>query len=125
MNIKIRTTNITGTDSITAYAEKRFGKIAKLLSKDPSAQCAVELSCTTAHHQKGSIYMAEIHIIAVGRNLFAKSEKEDMYAAIDDVQAEILGELRIGKRKYISFVRRGGARVKNMIKGVWPFRGNR
>ncbi len=121
MNINIKTTNITLTPAISAYTEKRLEKIRRLLENDASVQCDIELAKTTAHHHKGDIFKAEIHIVGVGKNYYASSNQDDLYAAIDIVQDEILRTLSSGKAKRISFVRRGGARVKEMIKGLWPW----
>lgn len=121
MNINIKTTTITLTPAISDYTNKRLAKIASLLDGDSTAQCDVELAKTTTHHHKGNIFKAEMHIVGAGKNYFASSEQPDLYAAIDIVQGEILQELKAGKAKRISLVRRSGARVKNMVKGLWPW----
>jgi putative sigma-54 modulation protein len=121
MNTNIKTTNVTLSDAISEYTNKRLQKIAKLLDTDPTVVCDIELAKTTDHHQKGDIFKAEIHIVGAGKNLYATSSKEDLYAAIDIVRDEILRELKSKKEKQISFVRRGGARVKAMVKGLWPW----
>jgi len=121
MNINIKTTAITLTPAISEYTDKRLQKIALLLANDPSAQCDVELGRTTEHHNKGEIFRAEIHIVAAGKNAYASAEKEDLYSAIDAVQEEIMYELRSDKSKKVSLIRRGGARVKGVLKGLWPW----
>lgn len=122
MNINIKTTNVTLTSAISDYVEKRLKKISKLLNHDASAQCDVELAKTSEHHQKGDIFKAEIHIVGIGKNIYASSDNIDLYSAIDSVRDEILRELKSNKEKRISFVRRGGAQVKAMIKGLWPWK---
>ncbi len=124
MNIHIKTTNITLTDSISVYVNKRLEKISKLTSADPTMQCDVELGRTTAHHNKGDIFRCEIHLVGSGINIYTSSEKEDLYAAIDVVQEGVLRELSSGKKKSTSLVRRGGARVKEMMRGMWPWNKN-
>jgi ribosomal subunit interface protein len=121
MNINIKTTQITSTPAIDAYVNKRLDKISKLLSDDPTVQCDVELALTTAHHHKGQIFRADIHIVGANKNLYAASEQSDLYSAIDSVQDHILVELKTNKEKQISMIRRGGARVKDMVKGLWPW----
>ncbi len=121
MNINLKGTNITLTPAITEYTNKRLEKISKIINDDVSAQCDVELAKTTAHHNKGDIFRAEVHIVGAGKNLYASSEKDDLYAAIDTVQDEILRELKVVKGKRISYIRRSGARVKDMVKGLWPW----
>ena len=120
MNINIKTTNIVLTEAISDYTSKRIHAIEKLFKKDSSAQCDIELALTTAHHKNGDIFRAEIHIIAKDKNLYASAEEIDLYRAIDAVRDEMLREARSVKSKKISLLRRGGARIKNMIKGLWP-----
>lgn len=121
MNTSIKTTNIPSSPALLEYIEKRLAKVSKLLGGDPTLQCDVEIAKTSDHHQKGDIFRAEIHIVGAGRNLYASAEKEDAYAAVDVVKDEIMRELKASKGKQISLVRRGGARVKNMVKGLWPW----
>jgi len=110
------------SDAITEYVHKRLEKIGKIVGNDPAAQCDVELARTTGHHNKGDIFKAEIHIVGANKNLYASSEKEDLYMAIDDVQDDIFRELTTNKEKHISLVRRGGASVKGIMKGLWPWK---
>ena len=121
MNTNIKSTNITLTPAISEYTNKRLEKIASFLENDPTVQCDVELAKTTSHHQKGEIFKAEIHIVATGKNAYASSEKNDLYSAIDAVRDEILNELRSVKGKKVSLLRRSGARVKGVLKGLWPW----
>jgi ribosomal subunit interface protein len=122
MNTNIKTTAITMTDAISEYVARRLEKITKIIGEDPSIQCDIELARTTSHHNKGDIFKAEIHIVGANRNLYASSEKEDLYSAIDVVQDEILRELKTDKEKKLSMIRKGGARMKSMMKGLWPWK---
>ena len=122
ININIKTTAITLTPAISDYTNKRLEKIMHLLDNDKSAVCDVELAKTTGHHQKGNIFKAEVHIVGAGKNYYASSERPDLFAAIDLVRDEITHEISAGKAKRISLIRRSGARVKNMVKGLWPWR---
>lgn len=121
MNINLKGTNVSLSKSISDYVDKRLAKMGKILGRDESVQCDVELARTTGHHQKGEIFRAEVHIVGKGRNIYASAEREDMYSAIDGVRDEVMRELQSGKAKRLSFVRRGGARVKAMVKGLWPW----
>ncbi len=121
MNINIKTTGITLTAAISEYADKRMKKVAKLLDQDSSIICDIELAKISEHHNKGEIFKAEIHIVGASKNIYATAQKEDLYVAIDAVRDEVLQELRTKKAKNISFIRRSGARVKAMAKGLWPF----
>ena len=120
MNINIKTTNISLTPAISEYITKRMVNVEKFFEFDTSAKCDIELARTTNHHKNGDVFRAEVHIIAKYKNIYASSEKEDLYIAIDNVKDEVLREVKSSKEKHLSLIRRGGARVKNIIKGFWP-----
>ena len=122
MNTHIKTTNITLTDAISDYVAKRLEKVEKLLRDDTSAQCDIELARTTTHHHKGDIFRADIHIVGAGLNVYNSSDKEDLYVAIDEMRDGILRELKSSRTKNTSRIRRGGAKIKAMMKGLWPWR---
>ncbi len=124
MNINIKTTTISLTPAISEYVEKRLRSIESFLQDDPTAQCDVELAKTTNHHKHGDIFKAEVHIVAKDTNIYASVEKEDLYAAIDVVKDEVVRKLKSSKDKRQSLVRRGGAQVKNILKGFWPGKSN-
>jgi ribosomal subunit interface protein len=123
MNIHIKTTNVMSSEALLDYVNKRLQKIANLVGNDPSIQCDVELAKTTSHHNKGDIFRAEIHIVGPGKNIYDSAEKSDLYAAIDEVRDGVLNEITSKMDKDISLVRRGGAKVKAMMRGMWPWRG--
>lgn len=120
MNINIKTTTISLTEAISDYVEKRLRPIESFLAGDTTAQCDIELAKTSNHHKQGDIFKAEVHIIGLNTNIYASVEKEDLYAAIDIVKDEVMRKLISGKDKRRSLIRRGGARVKDMLKGFWP-----
>lgn len=117
MNINIKTTNISLTDAISDYTTKRLDAITQFFKDDMTAKCAVELGKTTNHHKNGDIFRAEIHITAKDKDLYASSEEEDLYKAIDMVRDEMLREVRTSKERKISLIRKGGAKIKNILKG--------
>jgi ribosomal subunit interface protein len=118
MNINIKTSNISLTEAITDYTTKRLKSVKQLLQNDTTIRCDVELGRTTAHHKNGDIFRAEIHITGKEKDLYASAEEEDLYKAIDIVRDEILREVRSEKSKKISLIRRGGAKIKNILKGI-------
>jgi len=122
MNIHIKTIGISLIPSISDYVNKRLESAARFLENDPSADCAVEVGKSTKHHKNGDVFRAEIHIVAAHRDIYAKSEQSDLYAAIDAVRDEVMHRLTSDKGKRLSSIRRGGTAVKNMIKGFWKGR---
>ena len=120
MNIKTKTTDVLLTRELSDHLNKKLEKISHLLEGDPSIACDVELKRTTKHHNKGDVFMAEIHIVGRKRDVFARAERSDLFIAIDEVTDEAFHSLTSRHKKYIALARRGGARVKDMIKGLWP-----
>lgn len=121
MNIRIKATNITLTPGITDYVNKSLDKIDKIIGTDGSVQCDVEIARTTNHHQKGDVFMAEVHIVGPGVEAYATSEHEDLNVAISDVRDEVLRKLQSVKGKKLSYMRRSGAMLKAMMKGAMPW----
>ena len=118
MKINIKTTTISLTPAISDYVEKNLSSIKKLLENDTTAQCDLELAKTTNHHKHGDIFKAEIHIVAKETNIFSSVEKEDLYAAIDEARNEVIQAIKSAKEKKITSERKGGAEIKNIIKGL-------
>lgn len=118
MPLTIKATDITLTEEVRAYLEKRLATLNKLISlDDPSVMVNVELGCTTKHHQNGNIFFAEVTIYK-GKDTFrAVSNRSDLQSAIDEVRDEIARELTSRKGKELSLSRRGGQIAKALLKG--------
>ncbi len=121
MNIRVKATNVTLSPVMSEYVNKSLAKVEKAVGNDPAIQCDVELARTTAHHQKGDIFRVDIHIVGSGLDEYASADREDLNVAVMDARDEIIRKLRTGKGKRISYVRRSGARVKAMMKGLLPW----
>ncbi|MBU6431242.1 MAG: ribosome-associated translation inhibitor RaiA [Patescibacteria group bacterium] len=120
MNINIKTSNIELTDVIRDYFNKKAEAFEKLIDKkDESAALNGILSRLTRHHQKGDIFKAEMNLHISGKVFHASSEREDLFAAIDLVKDEILGELRSHKERKIGLIKRSGGKVKRFIRGIY------
>lgn len=121
MKINIKATGIELTPAIYDYVNKKISAIEKFASNiDAVAQ--VEVGKSTEHHKSGNIFKAEVHIIGGGLDLYAVSEKTDLYAAIDVVKDEVVQELMHTKTKKETLARRGAQAIKNMMKGINLFR---
>ena len=118
MKINLKATGIELTPAISNYAEKKVSALERLLdNEDVVAQ--VEIGKITRHHKSGEVFKAEVHLIGAGLDLYALSEKEDLYAAIDSVKDDIVRELNKTKGKRFALMRRGGQRIKDMMRGLW------
>lgn len=118
----LKGTNLSLTPAIETAADKILQALEKYVDPgDTSAMAEIEVSRTTNHHRSGEIFRAEINFRSRVGSLRAEAEKEDLYAAMTAVKDEIVESLRSKKAKKITFVRRSGLAVKNMLKGL-PWR---
>lgn len=119
MRINQKGVNMKITADIKAYLDKKLENVEKFLDKaDESIICDVELGKISNHHNKGDVYKTEINIHIAGKNLRAVAEEEDILASIDVAKDEIVRELKANKDKKVSLLKKGGAKIKNIVKGV-------
>src|SRR3989338_8162477 len=119
MKINIKATGIELTPAIVGYVQKKISAIEKYLpagAVDLVAQ--VEVGKSTQHHKSGEVFMAEVHLVGGGLDLYAISEQADLYAAIDLVKDDIVQNLLQLKGKHQTLSRKGAQLVKNMMKGL-------
>ncbi|KKT14776.1 MAG: hypothetical protein UW83_C0012G0003 [Parcubacteria group bacterium GW2011_GWD1_44_9] len=119
MKINIKATSIELTQAISDYVYKKISSIEKYLDKSNTDIIAqVEVGRSTRHHKTGNIFRAEVHITGVGLDLYAVSEMEDLYAAIDVVKDEIVHNVVQSKGKRQTLAKKGAGMMKNIMKGL-------
>ena len=121
MKHNIKMTNTFLTPAITDYVEKRLTHLDKFISPEEMevVMCYVDIGKTSNHHKAGDIFKAEFNLHLGGKTLRAVSEKEDLYSAIDSVNDEMAKALKSYKEKKNSFFRKGGAKIKQLLKGMY------
>lgn len=124
MNINIKSTHIELTDAIRNYVFSKLDAVNKLLIQPDEAFAQVEVGKESNHHMKGDVFKAEIQLRAEGKVHHAVVIKDDLYAAIDELKDEIMEKVKSTKDKDRSRFRRGAGKVKNFVKGLWPWKGN-
>lgn len=118
IKINVKATNISLTPAISDYIKKRIDALEKFYKKEEEIIANVEVGKTTRHHKSGDVFRAEIHIRSRGNEYYATSEREDLYAAIDEVKDEIVRELTSTRKRALRLLRRGGAQIKNLLKSI-------
>ena len=119
----IKTTNIEFTQEISDYLDKRLQSAQKLIDpNDTSVLFDIEIGKTTKHHQSGNIFRAEINLHIAGKQMRVSSEEATIINAINKVEKEIVRELRRFKGKRLRFIRKGGAKLKNLMRAIYPRR---
>lgn len=106
------------TPAIRGYIEKKLKKVNKLVdSDDTSATADVEVGKIVPDQHSGDIFYCQINLHVRGEYFSSKAERDDLYAAIDEVQEELLRDLKKHKGKKETLVRRGARKMKEMIRG--------
>ncbi|OGZ06173.1 MAG: hypothetical protein A2942_03215 [Candidatus Lloydbacteria bacterium RIFCSPLOWO2_01_FULL_50_20] len=118
MRTTIKATNIEHTVAIDAYLAKRLGELERVLPpKEQGSVVRIELGKFTKHHKSGKLFFAEITFHVKKKDFRATAQCDDLYEAIDKMQAMIIREV---KRHYelAREVRKKGAReLKRRIAG--------
>ncbi|MEK7135270.1 MAG: ribosome-associated translation inhibitor RaiA [Patescibacteria group bacterium] len=122
MRLNIKGTNMELTPAIRAYVEKKLSVVEKYLGENVDAVARVEVGKITHHHKSGEIFKAEVHIIGGGVDQYAVVEQADLYAAIDMLKDEIVQNLNNEKGKRFVRARRGARMIKEMMRGLNPFK---
>jgi len=116
MKINIKATNMELTPAISDYLSKKLTAIEKFIDiDDDSAICGLEVGKTTNHHRTGDYFRAEINLDWAGRQYYSAVEKDDLYAAIDEMKDQIVAELGKSKDKHDESVREGGKQAKEIL----------
>ncbi|OGG47006.1 hypothetical protein A2671_00480 [Candidatus Kaiserbacteria bacterium RIFCSPHIGHO2_01_FULL_49_13] len=119
MEIKIKKTNVELTPDVAAYLDKKLEAFEKFIEPtDTTAICEVEIGKVTKHHQTGAVFFTEINLSVSGARFRAVAEEGTLTAAIDRAKDGLLLELGRNKKKRLDRVRRSGAAVKAMLKGI-------
>ena len=123
LTVKIKTTNLDFTPLIESYVREKIQMLEKFLKhyqrKSGELIFEVEIGKTTRHHKSGDVFRAEINFTAGDTNLRAEAVKDDLYAAIDKAKDEMRRELRRRKGRHMDLIRKGGAKIKDIAKGLY------
>jgi ribosomal subunit interface protein len=111
---KIKATNIELTEAIRSHVDTRLQSIEKFLPNDTDALCEVEVERTTV--SDGETFRAEFNLTYDGTMHRSEERTNDLYVAIDTVRDEIVREIRQSQSKRRDFMRKGGAKVKAMMR---------
>ncbi len=119
-NINISARNIELTEAVNDYARKKVLMVEKYIDADKDAGifAQVELGKEVRNQMSGDIFIAEINLDIAGEVLNAKTEKGDLYAAIDEMKDEITRLIRRNKNKRRDLFRKGALKMKEMVRGL-------
>lgn len=115
MNHNIKGTGLSVSDELRSYVEKKLAAGDKLVGQDSTAHADVELEYS--QNRDGGKYRAEFNLLVSGELYRVDEWGTTMHEAIDLAVAALQQELRRTKKKHLHLVRRGGAAIKDAIRG--------
>ncbi|MDP4020936.1 MAG: ribosome-associated translation inhibitor RaiA [Candidatus Adlerbacteria bacterium] len=116
INHNIKGTGLSVTDELRTYVEKGLAGAEKFLAGDSTAHANVELEYS--HLRDGGKYRAEF-TLSSGANVYRAEEwGSTLHEAIDLASGQLAKEIRRTKKRHLALVRRGGAIIKDVIRGL-------
>lgn len=121
MNLK--TTNFEINGETKDYLNKKIEHLGKFVNlNSPNTNLDVEIGKISEHHQKGDIFRAEFNLSIGGEYYRADEESQSIMSAIDLAIEELLKQLRRGKDKRETMIKRGGRKIKEMLRNINPMK---
>lgn len=105
MNLTIKATKFDLTESLRSELQEKLSSLESLLH--PEDKLHMEVALETRHHQNGEIFRAEVRVSPDG--LYAESQGQDVYEAIDLLIPKIRQQLVRQKDKKVSLRRKFGS----------------
>ena len=106
-------------DQTRKYVEKRIGKLEKYLPRHARKSASAEVKLKQIDKSRGNKYEAEVILYVPDKTITAADTSSNMLAAVDIVEAKIVGQLRryktetiphIGNRRLLGRFKRSRAR---------------
>lgn len=116
VNHNLKGTGLHVTDELRSYVEKKLGSAEKFLQGDSTAHADVELEF--APLRDGPKYRAEFTLSAEGAVYRAEAWGGALHEAVDLASDQLLREVHRNKKKRLALVRRGGAMIKDALRGL-------
>ena len=120
MKINIKTTHFKVTPELRSYLEEKLqnlvSKLLKNLEKKGEIIAQTEIARTTSHHQKGSIFYAEINLMIPGKKFRAEERAENIYIAIDEILEELERQIQKYRGSKRALFKKGAFILKRLFK---------
>lgn len=114
-NFTYKAIGIDVTEALESYIDKRMTPLVKKYSFIQKPM-SIEIGKTTEHHKHGEIFFAESKINLKEKTVFARTEGNDLYATIDDLQTELYTQLDTIKGKKFELFKRGARKIKKLLR---------
>lgn len=113
--IKYKSTRVVVEDDLKDITDNKLSTLSKFISDDEGVTCEVEFEKVAARNN-GRIFRVEVNLEVAGSLYRAEATEESFERAIDEVREELDKEMRRANRKKESLFRRGGRKIKEMMR---------
>jgi ribosomal subunit interface protein len=113
--INYKATNTELTQELQTLLESKFTSLEKYIGDETDVKCEVEFS-KSAPQESGNVYTVEANLWLKGTMYRAEATEDQFEKAIDEVRAELDKELRRATKKQNSLLKRGGRKLKEMMR---------
>lgn len=113
--INYKASNTVLDQELQDLLEAKFTSLEKYLGDETDVKCDVEFE-KVAPHERGQVFRVEANLWLKGTMYRADATEDQFEKAIDEVRAELDKELRRSHKKHASLVKRGGRRLKEMMR---------
>lgn len=120
MNIIIKGIHIDVSPAVDEYIRKKSAGLEKFMEE--SSKLEVDISKSHRHQKSDDAFKVEYKAFLRGEYMQGTGEAEDVYGAIDTARDELFMGLSSKKDKKMTMWKRGGLRVKNIMKGIGGYR---
>jgi len=112
----IKTTGIELTPEISNHIDTVLRAIEKKVRYEGSDEVRCDIEVGQTRDQHSIAWRAEMDLQINGVFYRSEGTGENIKTALDEVQEEITRSIRRDKRKQASLLRRGGAKLKEMLR---------
>jgi ribosomal subunit interface protein len=108
MKIDVKATGIELTDAIHSFIQEKMDTLDNKAARfGDVVRAEVEVGKISAHHKKGPVYRAEVHVRLPGKVVYVTATNYDLYVAINDAKKEAEREIVEYKDTFESKKKRG------------------
>lgn len=109
-------TNIGADEKLHSYVTSRLSALQKYIAEgETDVKCEVEFEKVSAQ-QSGRVCRIEVNVWVAGTLYRAEATEETFEAATDVVRDEVDAEMNKAHKKRNSLIRRGGRKLKEMMR---------
>lgn len=113
--INFKGTNTELDERLADLVSSKFTTLEKFLGDESDVKCDVEFE-KVANQQSGKVFRLETNLWLKGKLFRAESTEDSFEMAIDEVRNELDKELRRDNDKHSSLIRKGGRKIKEMLR---------